>query len=62
MPEASHEFCAANCFLYDTAPEQFVIVHMNMAREVCRRLHLAVDLLTETKAQLDSLNAHGLYM
>ena len=21
MPEASHEFCAANCFLYDTAPE-----------------------------------------
>lgn len=48
--------------LYDVAPEQFVIVHMNMAREVCRRLHLAVELLTESKAEVAELNAHGLYM
>lgn len=48
--------------LYTVEPEQFLIVHMNMAREVCRRLRVAVDLLSESQARLESLNTHGLYM
>ncbi|MFT5390908.1 MAG: CRP/FNR family cyclic AMP-dependent transcriptional regulator [Gammaproteobacteria bacterium] len=48
--------------LYQHAPEQFVIVHMNMAREVCRRLRVAVELIAETKTQLETLNDYGLYM
>ena len=48
--------------LYTVEPEQFLIVHMNMAREVCRRLRVAADLLSQTQAQLETLSAYGLYM
>lgn len=41
--------------IYEQFPDQFVLIHMNMAREVCRRLRAADQRLFEASLAKDSL-------